>query len=71
MPDETSPGAVVRAAREALGWTVYRLAKEAGVDQSQLLRIERGDQGMSLETARKLARALGVSLAVFDAPAQP
>jgi transcriptional regulator with XRE-family HTH domain len=52
--------------REARGWSAYRLAKEAGVTSGQLSHLESGRRGPTLETARKLARALGVSLAEWD-----
>lgn len=73
MPDPTPapPGVIVRRAREALGWTVYRLAREAGVATSQLYRCESGEAGLTLETARRVCAALGVSLSVFDSPAAP
>jgi transcriptional regulator with XRE-family HTH domain len=52
--------------REALGWTMYRLGKESGVDPSIVARIESGtrtDPAWSTMTA--LARALGVPLETF------
>lgn len=35
----------------------------AGIDQSQVSRLERGESGVSLETLSALARALSVSFA--------
>ena len=58
----------VKAAREAKGWTVYRLAKEAGLSAAQLYRLESGERTLTLESARKVCAALGVSLSAFDAP---
>lgn len=60
------PGEVIAGIRRAKDWTVYRLAKESGVDPSALARIEAGTQSTSLRAALLLARALGVSMAVFD-----
>lgn len=61
-----TPGEIIRREREARGWSAYRLAKESGVAPSVLSRVE-GGRTVTLETARKVFAALGVSLAVFDA----
>jgi transcriptional regulator with XRE-family HTH domain len=66
MPEEKHAGAVISEQREAKGWTVYKLAKESGVDPSALYRIEDGRQSTSLDVAISLCSALGCSLAVFD-----
>lgn len=42
------------------------LGKRAGLPRQTLHRLLRGDRQPSLDTARKLAVALGKSLAVFD-----
>ena len=52
----------LRAAREAKGWTVYRLSAESGVQQSAIARIESGERTASWPTVCRLAAALGVSL---------
>lgn len=64
-----TPGEIIKAAREAKGWTAYRLAQESGVSQSQISRAEAGKRALSLESARKICEAMGVSLAAFDHPA--
>lgn len=65
-------GAVIRRHREALGLTIYALAKATNMNQSHLTRIESGEQGqpgsrgVTLDVAQRLCRALGISLAEFD-----
>lgn len=56
----------LRKLRESAGLSCNELARRVGVDGGFISRLERGERCPSLETARKLARALGVSLAVFD-----
>jgi transcriptional regulator with XRE-family HTH domain len=56
-------GAVVRRLREERGWSQGELAYHAGVDQSQISKIETGAQDDArLSTAVGLAGALGVGL---------
>jgi transcriptional regulator with XRE-family HTH domain len=66
MPDPDTFAGTLTRLREARGLTVYALAKAAGVDASQLRRIESGERMPTWPTLRKLASALGVSLAEFD-----
>lgn len=55
--------------REAKGWSVNRLANEAGITQSTLsAALKRGTQP-SLDTLEQLCTALGVTLAEFFSPA--
>ncbi|MBI4523308.1 MAG: helix-turn-helix transcriptional regulator [Deltaproteobacteria bacterium] len=54
----------IRRLRELKGWSVYRLAKEAGLSRSYLASIERGGN-CSLETFAKLLGALGIQEAVL------
>jgi transcriptional regulator with XRE-family HTH domain len=61
-----SIGQIISRVRAERGWTPHRLAREAGIDPAQLSRVERGLRTLTLPTAAKVARALGVSLAVFD-----
>ena len=44
------------------GETLYRVAKDSGVDYSVLLRFMADERGISLETAGKLAAYLGLEL---------
>jgi len=55
-------GLEVRRRRLALGWSQERLAGAADLNRSYMGEIERGSVTPSLETAAKLARALGVPL---------
>ena len=43
--------------------TEYRVAKDSGVPQPVLNRILRGERGISLATAAKLCKYLGLHLA--------
>lgn len=54
------------AAREARHLTQKQLADLAGVGQSEISRIERGQTNPTLETVAKLSRPLGVHLALVD-----
>lgn len=51
----------VIALRESLGWTRYRLAKESGVSQSQMIALETGSITPRWTTVCRLADALGCS----------
>lgn len=44
------------------GQTLYRVAKDSGVDYSVLLRFMAGERGMNLDTAAKLVDYLGLEL---------
>jgi len=52
----------LRQAIEASGQSVYRVAKESGVDQSILQRFLAGERMPSLPNADKLAAYLGLEL---------
>ncbi|HHY43415.1 MAG TPA: helix-turn-helix transcriptional regulator [Coprothermobacter sp.] len=43
------------------GWSLYRLALEAGVDPSHLYRILGGKRGAGVNTVFKIAQVLGCS----------
>ncbi|GLS03931.1 hypothetical protein GCM10007860_10760 [Chitiniphilus shinanonensis] len=55
-------GKVVRHWRRQHRWSQEALAERADLNRSYLGEIERGDAMPSLDTAAKLARALGVKL---------
>lgn len=59
----------IAALRLRKGWSQQRLAKEIGTSQPHIARIESG-QDMLLDTARRLANALGVSLQEIDEAAR-
>jgi transcriptional regulator with XRE-family HTH domain len=48
--------------RKARGWTQKRLADQAGVQQSEISRIERGEGNPTFRTLSALARAFEVRL---------
>lgn len=52
------------AAIEASGLTRYAIAKRSGVSQAQLSRLVHGLQGVSVETAERLADALGLEVII-------
>ena len=49
-------------ARIRRGWTVYRVAKEAGITPAMLSRFLKEGLDLRLSTAAKLATALGLEL---------
>jgi len=59
-------GDTVRTLRLHNGWSQTRLAEELGTSQSHVARIERGTENLTIETCRKLSRALGVDLNTLD-----
>ena len=60
-------GRIVRERREALGMTQEELAAAAGLTQEAVSMIEQGRRGrrLRLRTAKGLAEALGVPIAVL------
>ena len=58
---QTFAGTIRRAVRES-GQTPYAVALAAGVPQPVLSRFLRGERGITLDTAEKLCRALGLEL---------
>ena len=59
----------IRAIRDALGWNQEQLAKEAGMNQNAISRLESVDYGKpTITTLKRLAAALDVSLIVRFAP---
>lgn len=59
-------GDTVRTLRLNAGWTQSRLAAMLGTSQSHVARIERGTENLTIETCRKLAKALNVDLNTLD-----
>ncbi|KQU94919.1 hypothetical protein ASD12_24660 [Mesorhizobium sp. Root102] len=51
------PNELLRAARVALGIGQRELAKRTGIGQRTILRIERNDETVTLETRRRLQGA--------------
>lgn len=58
-----SLGERISAAREAKGWSQRMLARRSGVDRKWIRLLESGDRSnVSLETAKKIAVALDITL---------
>lgn len=49
----------LRALREANGLGLRETARRAGLDPAHLMRVERGEAGLSIESLARLARVLG------------
>jgi len=58
-------GAKLKAARIAKMWSYPRLAKETGLNMSNLWFIEQGTVNLHLLTLKKLADTLGVDVKDF------
>ena len=54
---------VLRSLREQKGWTQTQLAAESGVSQTYISELEAGKSDPTIAIVRKLASALGVSIA--------
>jgi DNA-binding XRE family transcriptional regulator len=52
----------IRELRSAAGWTQEQLAKEAGLTQSHISRLEAGTHSPNALTIEKLEKALGASI---------
>ena len=57
---------LVRAWREHLGLTQQQVAERAGMKQSALARLERGDGTPRAATLKRLAEAMGLSVAQLE-----
>lgn len=56
-------GAVVRRLRLEQGFSQERFAERSGLHRTYIGSIERGEKVVTIVTANKLARALGITLA--------
>jgi predicted DNA-binding mobile mystery protein A len=67
------PRGWIRAMREALGMTTDQLARRAGVSQSRVPRIERGEVNntLTLKTLRHMAEAMDCALVHAVVPNKP
>ena len=54
---------LIRAWREYFGLTQQELAQRAGMSQPALARLEKGDSKPRASTLKKLAEAMGISVA--------
>lgn len=59
-------GDTVRTLRLRKGWSQARLAEVLATSQPHIVRIERGTENLTIETCRKLSRALGIDLNTLD-----
>ncbi len=66
MPKEVTFARRLAELREEAGISQYELAKRSGVSKQALSRLELGEREPSWQTVRKIAHALGVSVAEFD-----
>jgi XRE family transcriptional regulator, regulator of sulfur utilization len=57
---EKIPGANLKRLRDDKPWTQEKLAERAGLDRSEVQRIEGGERSPGCEVVLKLAGALGV-----------
>lgn len=64
-------GQRLRQLREAAGLTQEALARNANMSLSAVSKMELKDIDPNWSTVQRLARALGVSVSAFDAPASP
>ena len=55
----------ITALREARGWSVYRLAKEAGISQSTITNLYKRENSPTVLTLEAICCALGLSLGQF------
>jgi transcriptional regulator with XRE-family HTH domain len=54
--------ATFREAIQKSGLSLYAIAKQTGIDQSQLSRFMREQRGLSIKTAEQLAAIVGLRL---------
>src|SRR5215211_6371077 len=64
---EVITGQQIRAARELLGWTPYRLAPRAGIGHTLLRRLEAGARVPDEASAGRLRAALEEAGVIFTA----
>ncbi len=59
-------GETVRTIRLRKGWSQSQLASELNTSQPHIYRIERGTENISIETCRKLSKALEIDMNSLD-----
>ena len=59
-------GEVIKRLRKARGMSLAGLAKAIGVSRGFIYLLERGETGISFENAQRMAKALGIDLAVLS-----
>lgn len=58
-------GERIRKLRDRQGWSQEEFAHSCQVNRSYMGRIERGELNLTLETVRKVAKGLGISVAAL------
>ncbi len=62
MRNERTFADLIRATTEARGLTAYALARDSGVNSAVVGRFLKGQRDVTLTTAEKMCRALGLEL---------
>lgn len=62
---EESVGAAVRELRQRHGLTLAQVAEQSGISRGMLSKIENGQTSAGMDTLSRIARALGVSMAML------
>jgi transcriptional regulator with XRE-family HTH domain len=57
-------GAAIKSRRKRLGVTQLEVANLSGVNRETVVRAEGGDEGVSVGTLARIARAVGLELAL-------
>ena len=60
----------IRQLMQERNWTIYRLAKEAGMSQTTVSNIFKRNNEPSIPTLRRLCAAFGITMAQFFTTAQ-
>lgn len=60
----------IRQLMQERNWTIYRLAKEAGMSQTTISNIFKRNNEPSIPTLRRLCAAFGITMAQFFTTAQ-
>jgi len=55
----------IRRLRDRKGWSQEEFAHSCEVNRSYMGRIERGELNLTLETTRKVAKGLGISVSAL------
>lgn len=67
MHDEemrTKLGLLIKAAREAKGWTHYELAKRSGLGETHVKNIERGAYSIRVDILERLCKTLEMEVII-------
>jgi transcriptional regulator with XRE-family HTH domain len=62
QPVTTSYGGRIRFERQTKGWTQKQLAAASQLTSDEIARLESGEDAVSVDVARRIASALGVTL---------